>query len=122
MEAGYVSSELWGSVNLEVERSACVPTITDAFFEFVERNDWENDRHAFQTLDEIEEGQQYYVFVTTTNGLYRYDMNDIVAMTQQHVSDEIIMGQIRSSSRSRDRVWMYTESRTAPQTSCCSWR
>ena len=32
-------------------------------------------------LHELEDGRDYYVFVTTADGLYRYDMNDIVRVT-----------------------------------------
>ncbi len=81
IEAGYVSSEFWGSINVDIDRSLCVPTILDTFFEFVERSDWENDRRSFLTVNEIEAGRQYYVFVTTPDGLYRYDMNDIIEVT-----------------------------------------
>ncbi len=81
VEAGYVSSEFWGSINMDVTRSTCVPTITDVFFEFVERADRESGRLSFRTLGEIEDGRQYYVLVTTSDGLYRYDMNDIVTVT-----------------------------------------
>jgi hypothetical protein len=43
--------------------------------------DWDSDLHNFLTLDQIEEGQQYYVIVTTQNCLYRYFINDIVKVT-----------------------------------------
>jgi hypothetical protein len=81
LEAGYISSEFWGSVNIDIAREACVPTITTSFVEFVERANWESGGRDFCTLGELEAGQQYYVFVTTVNGLYRYDMNDIVEVT-----------------------------------------
>ena len=49
----------------------------DTFFEFVEREDWECGQKTFLTIDQLSDGQEYYVFVTTHAGLYRYDMNDI---------------------------------------------
>lgn len=81
LEAGYISSEFWGSVNIDTAAAACIPTITTSFVEFVERTNWECGGRDFRTLGELEVGQQYYVFVTTPNGLYRYDMNDIVEVT-----------------------------------------
>ena len=30
------------------------------------------------TVDQLEEGKSYYIYVTTLAGLYRYDMNDII--------------------------------------------
>jgi hypothetical protein len=81
IEAGYLSSEFWGTVNLDVAQGLCVPMIMDTFFEFVERNDWESGCPAFLTLDQVMEGQEYYIFITTPDGLFRYDINDIVEVT-----------------------------------------
>jgi hypothetical protein len=81
LEAGYISSEFWGTVNIDTERAVCVPTLTTSFVEFVERDDWEKGGRDFLTLGELEVARQYYVFVTTLNGLYRYDMNDIIEVT-----------------------------------------
>jgi len=84
IEAGYAASEFWGTINADVRRGACVPTITDVFFEFVERGERDAANARFRTIDEIEEGCQYYVFITTAEGLYRYDMNDIVQVTGRY--------------------------------------
>ncbi len=81
IEAGYAASELWGSINLDAGRGLCVPSIQDNFFEFVERAGREAGRLDFLTVEQLEEGRQYYVIVTTPGGLYRYDMNDIVEVT-----------------------------------------
>ena len=51
------------------------------FFEFVEKSLWEAGEPVFLSLDEIEEGEQYYVFTTTQGGLYRYDIDDIIEVT-----------------------------------------
>lgn len=81
LEMGYVASELRGSVLLDPRSGACLPTLRDVVFEFVERDDWESGRDAFLTLGGLEPGRQYYLFATTADGLYRYDMNDIIACT-----------------------------------------
>jgi hypothetical protein len=81
IEAGYLSSEFWGTINLDVSQGLCVPTIMDTFFEFVERSNWESGCAIFLTLDQVKEGREYYIFVTTPDGLFRYDMNDIVEVT-----------------------------------------
>ena len=78
IEWGYSSSEFRGTVNVDVSRNACLPTLLGTFFEFVERDAWETDTGDFLCLDELEDGREYYVFVTTGDGLYRYDINDIV--------------------------------------------
>lgn len=78
VELGYLASELRGTVPVEVTSGKCVPTLGDNFFEFVDRDAWEGGSDEFQALADLEQGRQYYVFVTTFDGLYRYDMNDIV--------------------------------------------
>ena len=81
IEVGYAASEFRGTLNVDIARNLCLPTLTDHFFEFVRRDNWEQGTHNFVCLDELEEGESYYVFVTTSDGLYRYNMNDIVVVT-----------------------------------------
>lgn len=83
IELGYVASEVHGSVNVDPIHNLCLPTLTDTFFEFAERDAWETDsaRADIVGLDELEPDHDYYVIVTTSNGLYRYDMNDIVRVS-----------------------------------------
>ena len=78
IEWGYSSSEFRGTLNVDIRRNACLPTFLNTVFEFVEREAWEADTGEFLGLDELEDGREYYVFVTTGDGLYRYDINDIV--------------------------------------------
>ena len=81
VELGYLASEMRGTVTFDAHANRALPTLRDTFFEFVEKKDWECEQPAFLTLDELEVGHEYYVLVTTTAGLYRYFMNDIVRVT-----------------------------------------
>jgi len=81
IELGYVASEVQGTVNIDARRNICLPMLLDTVFEFAEREQWEGGEADFLSLHELETGRDYYVFVTTTEGLYRYDMNDIVRVT-----------------------------------------
>ena len=81
IEVGYLASEIRGTINIDVERNICLPTLLDTFFEFADRDTWESGSTDLQSLHEFEDGRDYYVFVTTGDGLYRYDMNDIVRVT-----------------------------------------
>ena len=76
VEMGYLASEVRGT--LTVGKNFGVPTLTDTFYEFIERDDWENGIKNTVLLHQLEQGKQYYVLITTVNGLYRYFMNDIV--------------------------------------------
>ncbi len=81
VEMGYLSSEFRGSITIGILNNKAVPTLHENFFEFVEKEDWENENPVFLTLEQLEEGNQYYVVVTTQNGLYRYFINDIIEVT-----------------------------------------
>lgn len=77
-DIGYLSSEFRGTVPLSNDSNAGVPTFRDYFFEFADKDDWDIGRQKFLCLHELEDRKQYYIFVTTDSGLYRYNMNDIV--------------------------------------------
>ena len=81
IELGYLASEFRGTLNIDARNNVCLPNLFQTYFEFVERGAWEAGEAgdaAFAGLHELEHGGEYYVFVTTLDGLYRYDMNDIV--------------------------------------------
>ncbi len=84
VEMGYLSSEFRGSITIDVLNNLCIPPVDENFFEFVEKERWENKKPAFLTLDQVEEGKQYYIFVTTQSGLYRYSINDIIEITGKY--------------------------------------
>ena len=82
IELGYVASEVHGTVNIDPRRNLCLPSLDHTFFEFAPRADWEADGGAdLLGLADLREGEDYYVVVTTADGLYRYDMNDILRVT-----------------------------------------
>lgn len=81
IELGYLASEFRGTLNIDARNNLCLPTLFQTFFEFVEREAWESGSSEFLGLHELEPGGEYYVFVTTPEGLYRYDMNDIVRVS-----------------------------------------
>lgn len=51
------------------------------YFEFVPEEDLDKENKRFLRLCELEKGKRYSIFVTTFAGLYRYDMNDLVEVT-----------------------------------------
>ncbi len=52
------------------------------YFEFIEEKDLDNPNPQFKQIYELEKGKRYSVFVTTYAGLYRYNMNDLVEVTE----------------------------------------
>ena len=81
IELGYMASEFRGTLNIDARNNVCLPSLFQTYFEFAERGAWEAGNAELVGLDELDEGGEYYVFVTTPDGLYRYDMNDIVRVT-----------------------------------------
>lgn len=50
-------------------------------FEFIKAEDIDNENPEFLSLDQLELGKRYCMYVTTCSGLYRYNMNDLVEVT-----------------------------------------
>ncbi|MEQ1838677.1 MAG: GH3 auxin-responsive promoter family protein [Candidatus Nitrotoga sp.] len=81
LELGYLASEFRGTISLGRRADSGMPTFDTHFFEFVERDLWDNGAPLFLTLAQVRKGVDYYVIVTTPSGLYRYFMNDLVRVT-----------------------------------------
>jgi GH3 auxin-responsive promoter len=81
MELGYQATEVRGTIPLEPELPGGLPPLSHTFFEFVERSAWDRERPDYVTVDQLDQGSQYYVLITTPAGLYRYFMNDLVEVT-----------------------------------------
>lgn len=78
IEMGYLSSEFRGSITLDVKNNKSMLTLHENFFEFVELNSMDENELIFLTIENLEKGKQYHVYVTTQNGLFRYFINDLV--------------------------------------------
>lgn len=78
LELGYIATEFRGSMTAPDSNGSGIPTLSHNFFEFVARDRWERGEQETLLLHELIPGEDYYVIVTTANGLYRYFMNDIV--------------------------------------------
>ena len=79
-DIGYLSTEFRGTFTLEPGHAAGLPLLDQHYYEFVEQTAWDADRPIFLGLHELVDGPLYYVIVTTASGLYRYFMNDLVAV------------------------------------------
>jgi len=93
---GYLSSEARGSIPLSDEGSKGVLTVATNFFEFVAVDEVEAkpdqpESWPFLTAADLEMDGEYYIFVTTTSGLYRYDINDVIKVAgRYHQTPEIV--------------------------------
>ncbi len=92
---GYLSSEARGSVPITDEGEGGVLTVAANVYDFVpvadieeHEDDWR--RWTMLAPHEVKEGESYYILITTTGGLYRYDINDIVRVVGKHHRTPII--------------------------------
>lgn len=84
-DVGYYASEFRGSVPMSDESSAGVLAVPTNIYEFFPvREDRDPEPHELLAQHELEKGQQYYIYVTTVSGLYRYDINDIIEVVDYY--------------------------------------
>jgi len=80
-EFSYVSTECKAGLVL---KSNCEDTTVFGhknYFELIHESDLENPNPKIYQLNELKKGQRYCMLITTSAGLYRYNMNDLLEVT-----------------------------------------
>jgi len=81
-DLGWLSSECRGSVPLRDEDDSGPLAVATNVYEFFPADiDRKPDATDLLTVDHLEVGGRYLVYVTTAGGLYRYAMHDILTVT-----------------------------------------
>jgi hypothetical protein len=83
-DLGLVASEGRLTIPLNDQTAAGVLAVHETFFEFVPEEAIDDPAPRALLAHEIEPGRRYYVILTGDNGLYRYDLNDIVEVQGFH--------------------------------------
>ncbi|MCX7959155.1 MAG: GH3 auxin-responsive promoter family protein [Deltaproteobacteria bacterium] len=78
MEYGIGATEGIFAIPYKLEERGCILQPGYIFFEFIPEEEYFSDRKNVLTADRIEKGGRYSIVITGYNGLYRYDMRDIV--------------------------------------------
>ncbi len=81
---GLHASEGRMTLPLEANCSSGVLELTSHFFEFIPAREADSDQPVVLTADELEVGEEYSILLTTSSGLYRYDIRDVVRCTGHH--------------------------------------
>lgn len=89
-DLGYMASEGRGATPLVNAGSGGVLNVTSHFFEFVPEERRDDPEPEFLTCAELESNREYYIFFTTSAGLYRYDINDVVRVVDFHRDTPVI--------------------------------
>ena len=80
-DIGLISSESRMTIpKADGPASGCLD-LTVAFFEFIPVDELESYWPTVLKCHELEEGQDYYILMTTNNGLYRCNIFDVVRCT-----------------------------------------
>ncbi|MBI5118866.1 GH3 auxin-responsive promoter family protein [Candidatus Poribacteria bacterium] len=82
---GYFSFPLWSNT------PNALLAITGHFFEFFEVGPDGNRADVAHECEEIEKGKDYFIVVTTSGGLYRYDICDIVTVVDFYNKTPVIV-------------------------------
>ena len=80
-DLGLWASEGRMTVPTQDETPSGVLAVHANFYEFVPENSIEDRNPSVLLAHQLELGQRYYIVISGQNGLYRYDMNDIVEVT-----------------------------------------
>jgi len=83
-DLGLVASEGRFTIPVDDDSAAGVLAIHTSFYEFIAEEDIDDPTPRALLCHELTEGSRYYVIVTGANGLYRYDMNDVVEVRGFH--------------------------------------
>jgi hypothetical protein len=83
-DLGFLASEGRFTIPLE-DGSAAGPLATHtSFFEFIPEQAISGAAPEVRLAHELEDGRRYYVLISGSNGLYRYDINDVVEVQGFH--------------------------------------
>jgi hypothetical protein len=85
-----MASEGRGGTPLVNSGAAGVLSVTSHFFEFVPEEQVDRPNPEFLTCDQLEANRQYYVYFTTSGGLYRYHINDVVRVVDFYADTPVI--------------------------------
>jgi hypothetical protein len=89
-DLGYMASEGRGSTPLVNSGAGGVLNVTSHFFEFVPEAERDSPNPTFLTADELESNREYFIYFTTSAGLYRYDINDVVRVVDFYRNTPVI--------------------------------
>jgi hypothetical protein len=89
-DLGYMASEGRGATPLVNSGAAGVLSVSSHFFEFVAAEHRDDPNPEFLTCDQLEPNREYFIYFTTSAGLYRYDISDLVRVVDFYHQTPVI--------------------------------
>ncbi|HEY2943659.1 MAG TPA: GH3 auxin-responsive promoter family protein [Vicinamibacteria bacterium] len=83
-DLGFLASEGRFTIPVEDATAAGPLAVHTSFFEFIPEGAIEEASPPALLAHELQDGQRYYVLISGGNGLYRYDINDVVEVHGFH--------------------------------------
>lgn len=83
-DLGYLASEGRVTIPFEDETASGIPALDTGYYEFIPEEEADSQTPRTVSIDELEDGARYSILLTTTGGLYRYRIQDIVEVTGFH--------------------------------------
>jgi hypothetical protein len=77
-DIGLIATEGRMTIPIQDSTPAGVLDIVHGFFEFIPEEEIDSPSPTVLLADELQEGKNYYILLTTSTGLYRYDIRDVV--------------------------------------------
>ncbi len=99
-DLGFRATEGTFTVPLEDDDASGVLALDSHFYEFIRVEDIEHLQAPVLRAHELDVGCEYYLFITTRAGLYRYDINDVIEVTGMYRRAPVI----RFLRKGRDMV------------------
>ena len=95
-DMGYLASEARMSIPVSDDGAGGVLTVHSNVFEFVPANEVDDhpggaEQWNYHGVADLQVGREYYVFISTTGGLYRYDINDIIEVVDMWHKTPVIV-------------------------------
>ncbi len=89
-DPGLIASEGRMSIPIENGTASGVLDVASHFFEFIPKEEIESPSPTVLLAHELEEGKEYFILLTTSYGLYRYNIYDLVRVTGFHNQTPLI--------------------------------
>jgi len=89
-DVGLIASEGRMTIPVADQTSSGVLDVTSHYFEFIPEEEIDSPRPTVLGAHEVEVGKTYFILLTTSYGLYRYNIYDVVRVTGFHNQTPLI--------------------------------
>ena len=89
-DLGLIASEGRFTISLEDNTPGGVLDVQSHFFEFIPESEINSDKPTVLLAHELQEGHNYYILPTTANGLYRYNIFDVVRVLGRYKGTPVV--------------------------------